>query len=130
MLKRGGGSSSSRSSSSKSSSYGNCYGDRCDNNGGDVSIAVIIGIVVGGCFFLCLIYVLYQYCKAKIKKNRKKARKIAKVGPNGEKLDSSDSDMPKEPKVIYGNAAYSGNDMTDVNNNSRMEMVNPYPNFA
>ena len=67
-LKRGGSSSSSRSSSSKNRSYGNCYGDRCDDIGGDQKIAIIIGSIVGGCCFFCLCYALYQWIKKKRKK--------------------------------------------------------------
>ena len=74
-LKRGGGSSRSSSSSRSGSSYGNCYGDRCDNTGGSTSAAIIVGCVVGGCVFILLIYCLISYCIEKKKKAAKKARK-------------------------------------------------------
>ena len=82
-LKRGGSSSSSRSSSSKNRSYGNCYGDRCDDIGGDQKIAIIIGSIVGGCCFFCLCYALYQWIKKKRHQLKKKRRRKNKVGVDG-----------------------------------------------
>lgn len=74
-LKSGGGSRSSSSSSRSSSSYGNCYGDRCDNNGGSVDIAIIVGAVVGGLCFICLVYYGIVSCIESRKDARKKKRK-------------------------------------------------------
>ena len=61
-LKRGGSSSSSSRSSSSRGSYGNCYGDRCDDTGGSADVAIIIGSIVGGCCVLLCIYMLIVYC--------------------------------------------------------------------
>ena len=96
-LKRGGGSSSSSSRSSRNRSYGNCYGDRCDDVGGDTQVAIIIGSIVGGCCLIIAIYFTYKHCEEKRRKARKKARK-KKRGDNA--TSDSDSDMPKEPIVI------------------------------
>ncbi len=101
QLKRGGG-GSSRSSSSRSgrSSYGNCYGDRCDNNGGSSNTAIIIISVVGGCLGIFLIWALCSYCMEKKRKAAKKARKKNKNNRVGDS-SHSDSDAPKEPIVIH-----------------------------
>ena len=62
MLKRGGSSGGGWSSSrSRNSSYGNCYGERCDNIGGDSESAVIVGSVIGGCCFILLCYMLVKW---------------------------------------------------------------------
>ena len=62
MLKRGGGSSGGGWSSSRGrTSYGNCYGDRCDNIGGDSESAIIVGSVIGGCCFILICYVLIKW---------------------------------------------------------------------
>ena len=96
-LKRGGSSSSgSRSSNRNHGRTGNCYGDRCDDVGGDTQIAIIIGSIVGGCCLILAIYFVYKHCEEKRRKARKKARK--KRGENA--ASDSDSDMPKEPIVI------------------------------
>ena len=96
-LKRGGSSSSgSRSSNRNHGRTGNCYGDRCDDVGGDTQIAIIIGSIVGGCCLILAIYFVYKHCEEKRRKARKKARK--KRGDNA--ASDSDSDMPKEPIVI------------------------------
>ena len=42
-------------------STGNCYGDRCDNIGGDAESAMIVGIVIGGCCFCLLCYMLVKW---------------------------------------------------------------------
>ena len=97
-LKRGGSSSSgSRSSNRNHGRTGNCYGDRCDDVGGDAQIAIIIGSIVGGCCLILAIYFVYKHCEEKRRKARKKARK-KKRGDNA--ASDSDSDMPKEPIVI------------------------------
>ena len=72
---------------------------------------------------------IFKYCQKKIKKDRKKARKKNKnkIGPDGKKIETdSDSDMPREPKVIYNSDSYQ----TDISgiNNSRMEMTNQQAN--
>ena len=126
-LKRG-GSSSSRSSSSKSRSYGNCYGDRCDDTGGSVSIAVIIGIVAGGLCAICLCYVLIVWLQNKCHDHDVKKRKKRNwVHPDG------DADDPKEPVVIFPeNEASISADFrvdTDISGSSAMGMVNPPPNI-
>ena len=124
-LKRG-GSSSSRSSSSKSRSYGNCYGDRCDDTGGSISIAVIIGIVAGGLCVICLCYYLIVWLlNKKHDHDVKKRKKRNWVHPDG------DADDPKEPVVIFPeNEASISADFrvdTDVSGNSAMGMVVPPP---
>ena len=124
-LKRG-GSSSSRSSSSKSRSYGNCYGDRCDDTGGSVSIAVIIGIVAGGLCVICLCYYLIVWLlNKKHDHDVKKRKKRNWVHPDG------DADEPREPVVIFPeNEASISADFrvdTDVSGNSAMGMVVPPP---
>ena len=98
-MKRGGSSSSSRSSYSRAGSYGNCYGDRCDDTGGDADVAIIIGAIVGGCCVLLCIYMLVVYCQKQRKKANKKNRRKNEFGGN----DSygSDSDVPREPIVIH-----------------------------
>jgi len=95
QLKRGGSSSGGSSSRSRSGSYGNCYGDRCDNNGGDSDIAIIVGGVFGGCCVFILGYLGVNYCIEKRKKAAKKARKKNKKNRVGDSNASySDSDAP------------------------------------
>ena len=62
-LRRSGSSGSGGSSGSKSGSYGNCYGDRCDNIGGDRDIAIVIGCIVAGCCLTVVIYMVVSYCQ-------------------------------------------------------------------
>ena len=83
-LKRGG--SRSRRST------GNCYGDRCDNIGGDAESAAIVGVVFGTCCIFVCIYLLYKYIQEKREEKSKEAKKKKKknrgepivVFPNGE----------------------------------------------
>jgi len=72
-LKRsgGGGWGSSRSRGST----GNCYGDRCDNMGGDAESAAIVGIVIGSCCLCLLIYMLYKWCEERRKEKKKNSRR-------------------------------------------------------
>ena len=76
QLKRG-GSSGGFSSSSRSRSYGNCYGDRCDNMGGSTESAIIVGSVIGGCCFILLCYIFIKWCQQK-RKDAKKAERRKK----------------------------------------------------
>lgn len=88
-LKRGGGSSSSSRSSSRSrTSTGNCYGDRCDDTGGTISIAIVVGAVIGGVCIMCLCYYLIVYCLNRKYKAEIKARKKRNlVHPDGDFSD-------------------------------------------
>jgi len=129
-LKRGGGSSSKSSSSSRSrTSYGNCYGDRCDDTGGSVSIAIIIASIVGGFCVICLFYYLITYCLArKDKADRKKRKKRNWVHPDGDVSDA------KEPVVVilpqnYGDTSISADFTveTDISHHSSLNLVVPPP---
>ena len=104
QLKSGGGRGGSSSSRGGSRSYGNCYGDRCDNSSGSsTQLIVIICSVVGGCCFILGIYCLYHYCKQKIKDKRKRERRAERKRNNQvthSDWSESDVDPPIEPIVI------------------------------
>ena len=121
-LKRGGSSSSSSSKSSYSrGSYGNCYGDRCDDTGGDADIAIVIGSIVGGCCVLLCIYMLVVYCMKRRKKAQKKARR--KESGQGSNSFGSDSDVPREPIVIHHEPVGNYRGDASTMNNSNVQMA-------
>ena len=130
-LKRSGSSSSSSSRSSSSrTSYGNCYGDRCDNTGGSANVALIVGCIVGGCCFIGIVYYLVAYCMERRAKAAKKARR-KKRNRVGASESSENSDMPREPYVVhddpnsYGQVRFDDTsvDRTDMNTISNVQMI-------
>ena len=90
---------------------------------GDTKIAVIIGSIVGGCCVIFLIYVAISYCikmrEKKIKKERKKKRKMNRVGAS-----ESDSDFPKEPIVVHPDMYDRADFRVESSvNNSNIQMI-------
>lgn len=87
MLKGG------RSGGRSRRSTGNCYGDRCDNIGGDAESAIIVGVVIGGCCLCGLCYALITWITGKRKESKKANKRKKRRGHDGE--------MNNEPIVIH-----------------------------